>query len=718
MATVEDIKNMDMESWLKADFSEIKSNQADAFIDETIELLKRDFGFKWGMFSEGIGDEAVKACLKHEVESLKKNLREQNPVNKYMSRFGSMLKKTGMGKNATDLFDAGERNFNGNLMKLSVSKLHAIIKDSYYESDSYKIDKMSSEFEMDADTLRAMSPNQNQDSVILGDDTIIIPYPENNDVNDTQNSENADVNDTPDPENADVNDTPDPENADEIDTPESENNDVNDTPDSENADVNDTQNPENNDVNDTPNPENADEIDTIAKWEAKYLQDDVELTDEADIKQCIEDTIKAHKNENPDWDKVSEDALRILLEEEFAEALKYNEESMSFGRKLNKGDIQTPVEQISTILSQDKPEAELLQDLAKDFDVAADKLPFKPLSVNEGETNEEEDTNDKSWITKKAEYYQGLSDAGEIENYSQDETKPGFYAEFNGASIHYTSEHSVSVSKGADLKVFYTILDDPANANRPISISAEASAEFKAKLYAACVLRGKVIADPLPEISPEQIDSLGLSESEKAKVVEAINNGYRGPQPAEPEQNNEEGPQPAEPEQNNEEGPQPADGHEDTSHTADDENKKYRDDAPENVKNTVDKVDELRAQFEQLLQEGKIEVVKVDGKRKISGANEEDVKKAEQILKDAADITQKGLNKNAGKRVKVEFQKMVTDKNGNVKHDKDGNAVTKSAHINTGKLDTEEKKRDNTDIRRAQQKFIKTLKDNTKGESR
>ena len=196
-----------------------------------------------------------------------------------------------------------------------------------------------------------------------------------------------------------------------------------------------------------------------------------------------------------------------------------------------------------------------------------------------------------------------------------------------------------------------------------------------------------------------------MSESEKAKVVEAINNGYRGPQPAEPEQNNEE-------------GPQPADGHEDTSHTVDDENKKYRDDAPENVKNTVDKVDELRAQFEQLLQEGKIEVVKVDGKRKISGANEEDVKKAEQILKDAADITQNGLNKNAGKRVKVEFQKMVTDKNGNVKHDKDGNAVTKSAHINTGKLDTEEKKRDNTDIRGAQQRFIETLKNYTKGESR
>ena len=700
MATVEDIKNMDMESWLKADFSEIKSNQADAFIDETIELLKRDFGFKWGMFSEGIGDEAVKACLKHEVEALKKNLREQSPVNKYMSRFGSMLKKTGMGKNATDLFDAGERNFNGNLMKLSVSKLHAIIKDSYYESDSYKIDKMSSEFEMDADTLRAMSPNQNQDSVILGDDSIIIPNPENADEIDTPAPENNDVNDTPNPENADEIDTPNPENADEIDTS---------APAPENADEIDTP---------APAPENADEIDTIAKWEAKYLQDDIELTDEADIKQCIEDTIKAHKNENPNWDKVSEDALRILLEEEFAEALKYNEESMRFGRKLNKDDIKTPAEQISTILSQDKPEAELLQDLAKDFDVAADKLPFKPLSVNEGETNEEEDTNDKSWIAKKAEYYQGLSDAGEIENYSQDETKPGFYAEFNGSSIHYTSEHSVSVSKGADLKVFYTILDDPANANRPISISAEASAEFKAKLYAACVLKGKVIADPMPEISPEQIDSLGLSESEKAKVVEAINNGYRGPQPAEPEQNNEEGPQPAEPEQNNEEGPQPADGHEDTSHTADDENKKYRDDAPENVKNTVDKVDELRAQFEQLLQEGKIEVVKVDGKRKISGANEEDVKKAEQILKDAADITQKGLNKNAGKRVKVEFQKMVTDKNGNVKHDKDGNAVTKSAHINTGKLDTEEKKRDNTDIRGAQQRFIETLKNNTKGESR
>ena len=663
MATVEDIKNMDMESWLKADFSEIKSNQADAFIDETIELLKRDFGYKWEMFSEGISDEAVKACLKREVEALKENLREQSPVNKYMSRFGSMLKKTGMGKNTTDLFDAGERNFNCNLMKLSVSKLHAIIKDSHYDSNSDIIDKMSREFEIDADTLRAMSPNQNQDSVILGDDSIIIPNPEN---------------------------------ADEIDAPA----------------------PENNDVNDTPDPENADEIDTIAKWEAKYLQDDVELTDEADINQCIEDTIKAHKNENPDWDKVSEDALRILLEEEFAEALKYNEESMSFGRKLNKGDIQTPVEQISTILSQDKPEAELLQDLAKDFDVAADKLPFKPLSVNEGETNEEEDTNDKSWIAKKAEYYQGLSDAGEIENYSQDETKPGFYAEFNGSSIHYTSEHSVSVSKGADLKVFYTILDDPANANRPISISAEASTEFKAKLYAACVLKGKVIADPMPEISPEQIDSLGLSESEKAKVVEAINNGYRGPQPAEPEQNNEEGPQPSELEQNNEEGPQPADGHEDTSNTADDENKKYRDDAPENVKNTVDKVDELRAQFEQLLQEGKIEVVKVDGKRKISGANEEDVKKAEQILKEAADITQKGLNKNAGKRVKVTFQKMVTDKDGNVKHDKDGNAVTKSAHINTGKLDTEEKKRDNTDIRGAQQRFIETLKNNTKGESR
>ena len=706
MATVEDIKDMNMESWLKADFSEIKSNQADAFIDETIELLKRDFGFKWGMFSEGIGDEAVKACLKREVEALKKNLREQNPVNKYMSRFGSMLKKTGMGKNATDLFDAGERNFNGNLMKLSVSKLHAIIKDSYYESDNYKIDKMSREFEIDADTLRAMSPNQNQDSAILGDESIIIPNPENNDEIDTPNPENNDVNDTPESENNDEIDTSEPENADEIDTP--------------------NPNPENTDEIDTPdpNPENADEIDTIAKWEAKYLQDDVELTDEADINQCIEDTIKAHKNENPDWDKVSEDALRILLEEEFAEALKhYN--------KISKDDIQTPAEQISTILSQDKQEAELLQDLAADFDVAADKLPFKPLSVNEGETNEEEDTNDKSWIAKKAEYYQGLSNAGEIENYSQDETKPGFYAEFNGASIHYTSEHSVSVSKGADLKVFYTILDDPANANRPISISAEASAEFKAKLYAACVLKGKVIADPMPEISPEQIDSLGLSESEKAKVVEAINNGYRGPQPAEPEQNNEEGPQPAEPEQNNEEGPQPAepeqnneegpqpaDGHEDTLHTADDENKKYRDDAPENVKNTVDKVDELRAQFEQLLQEGKIEVVKVDGKRKISGVNEEDVKQAEQILKEAADITQKGLNKNAGKRVKVEFQKMVTDKNGNVKHDKDGNAVTKSAHINTGKLDTEEKKRDNTDIRGAQQRFIETLKNNTKGESR
>lgn len=658
MATVEDIKDMDMESWLTADFSGIKSNQADEFIEETVKLLRRNLPIYRGE----VTDEVLTACLNHEAESIKKSLRQQNPVNKYMSRFSRVLKGFGVSKKAADLFDAGERSFHCGQLKLAVSYLNDEIKDNWYRDDLLK--SIANYFEIDADTLRDISANPNQDSNIPDDRIIILPNPNDTDEIDTlspnPSSENTDEIDIPNP-------NPSPENTDEIDTP---------NPSPENADEIDTSVP-------NPSPENADEIDTIAKWEAKYLQDDVELTDEADINQCIEDTIKAHKNENPDWDKVSEDALRILLEEEFAEDLKhYN--------KISKDDIQTPVEQISTILSQDKTEAELLQDLAKEFKVDADKLPFKPISINEGETNEE-DTHDKSWVTKKAEYYKGLSDAGKIKNYIQDESKQGFYAEFNGSSIHYTSEHSVSVSKGADLKVFYTILDDPANSNRPISISAEASDEFKAKLYAACVLKGKVIADPMPEISPEQIDALGLSESEKAQVVEAINNGYKGPQSA--------------------------DSH-NTSHTADNENNNYRDDAPEHVKNTIDKVNELRAQFEQLLQEGKIEVVKVDGKRKISGANEEDVKKAEQILKDAADITQKGLNKNTGKRVKVTFQKMVTDKDGNVKHDKDGNAVTRSVHINTGKLDTEEKKRDNADIRGAQQRFIDMLKTNTKGESR
>ena len=161
------------------------------------------------------------------------------------------------------------------------------------------------------------------------------------------------------------------------------------------------------------------------------------------------------------------------------------------------------------------------------------------LKVHVGEPNAEDKTNEEipDWVKRKAEYYQGLADKGEITDYKQDTSKQGFAAEFNNAEIHYTSETEVTVSEDAGFEVFDVMLKEEDNKGRPVEFPENASKEVATRMYAACVLNG----NPMQGAVPKEID---LEELKKCfpnpKDIEKYNQVKNFYEKSKQQQNNEQ----------------------------------------------------------------------------------------------------------------------------------------------------------------------------------
>ncbi len=137
----------------------------------------------------------------------------------------------------------------------------------------------------------------------------------------------------------------------------------------------------------------------------------------------------------------------------------------------------------------------------------------------EDKTNEET----PDWVKEKAEWYKAQAEEGKIENYEQDTSKEGFAAKFNNAEIHYSSPDDVTVSPDADYKVFDTMLKEPDNKGRPIEFPDNASKEIATRLYAACVLNGNPMQGAVPtELDAETLAKSGLSEEQIKQVQDHL----------------------------------------------------------------------------------------------------------------------------------------------------------------------------------------------------
>lgn len=256
------------------------------------------------------------------------------------------------------------------------------------------------------------------------------------------------------------------------------------------------------------------------------------------------------------------------------------------------------------------------------------------LKVHVGEPNAEDKTNDEipDWVKRKAEYYQGLADKGEITDYKQDTSKQGFAAEFNNAEIHYTSETEVTVSEDAGFKVFDAMLKEKDNAGRPVEFPENASKEVATRMYAACVLNGNPMQGAVPkELDAETLAKCGLTEEQIKQVQEHM--------AASQQQNNEQ-------QKNGEEHSEQKNG----------EEKQISAKAKEDIK----KLAEIRNNFNKMKQDGKIAIQKDEhGKPQIVAGEKgspEDVKAATAIMQEAADLVKAGLESNRGENTKLETQ--------------------------------------------------------------
>ncbi len=256
------------------------------------------------------------------------------------------------------------------------------------------------------------------------------------------------------------------------------------------------------------------------------------------------------------------------------------------------------------------------------------------LKVHVGEPNAEDKTNDEipDWVKRKAEYYQGLADKGEITDYKQDTSKQGFAAEFNNAEIHYTSETEVTVSEDAGFKVFDAMLKEKDNAGRPVEFPENASKEVATRMYAACVLNGNPMQGAVPkELDAETLAKCGLTEEQIKQVQEHM--------AASQQQNNEQ-------QKNGEEHSEQKNG----------EGKQISAKAQEDIK----KLTEIRNNFNKMKQDGKIAIQKDEhGKPQIVAGEKgspEDVKAATAIMQEAADLVKAGLESNRGENTKLETQ--------------------------------------------------------------
>lgn len=256
------------------------------------------------------------------------------------------------------------------------------------------------------------------------------------------------------------------------------------------------------------------------------------------------------------------------------------------------------------------------------------------LKVHVGEPNAEDKTNDEipDWVKRKAEYYQGLADKGEITDYKQDTSKQGFAAEFNNAEIHYTSETEVTVSEDAGFKVFDAMLKEEDNKGRPVEFPENASKEVATRMYAACVLNGNPMQGAVPkELDAETLAKCGLTEEQIKQVQEHM--------AASQQQNNEQ-------QKNGEEHSEQKNG----------EEKQISAKAQEDIK----KLTEIRNNFNKMKQDGKIAIQKDEhGKPQIVAGEKgspEDVKAATAIMQEAADLVKAGLESNRGENTKLETQ--------------------------------------------------------------
>ena len=255
-----------------------------------------------------------------------------------------------------------------------------------------------------------------------------------------------------------------------------------------------------------------------------------------------------------------------------------------------------------------------------------DNSASKPLTVSIDQPNPQDknDQNVPEWVAKKAEYYEKLAADGKIKDYEQDKTKEGFAAKFENAEIHYSSPDNVTVSPDAGFKVFDAMFKEPDNQGRPIEFPENASKEVATRMYAACVLNGNPMQGAVPkEIDMDELAKCGLSKEQ----FEQVKQFYEKNQQQQSQNNANAAPE-----------------------------KQISAKAQEDIK----KLTEIRNNFNQMKQDGKIAVQKDEhGKPQIvvgEKGTDEDVKAATAIMKEAADLVKAGLETNRDGNVKLNTQ--------------------------------------------------------------
>ncbi len=144
-----------------------------------------------------------------------------------------------------------------------------------------------------------------------------------------------------------------------------------------------------------------------------------------------------------------------------------------------------------------------------------------PLQCEIKQPQPEEKTDNKTpeWVAEKAKWYADKARKEEIQGYEQDTSKEGFAAKFENAEIHYSSPDNVTVSPDAGYKVFDTMLEEPDNQGRPIEFPDNASKEVATRLYAACVLHGNPMQGAVPtELDEETLNKCGLNPKQVEQV--------------------------------------------------------------------------------------------------------------------------------------------------------------------------------------------------------
>lgn len=205
-----------------------------------------------------------------------------------------------------------------------------------------------------------------------------------------------------------------------------------------------------------------------------------------------------------------------------------------------KGEI-TLTEKMKEWLKEQKYTEEDIEKIKTVKDLSENINKTSSLDV-EGKEREggEGETLDTDWIKRKQAYYNGLAEKGTVADYKELRADSIFQAEFNGATVTYSSPTTVAVSPDAKISVFETIVQDPDNKHRPINFSDTMSKEMQARLYAACLLNDAILGKNAPaEMSEEQMKLLKaeLGEERYAIFQKKYNELHK---PAEPEKDDKD----------------------------------------------------------------------------------------------------------------------------------------------------------------------------------